>query len=829
MFGKIYRPLLLGLLTLLLIGSALPSLLPTDTLKNLPPWWADNHLQLGLDLSGGSQLTMAIDTDELLTSHYQNLVDNINKESRSNRLTVTAGNISAEGFVLHAKDDRDAEKLVKITSQILQREGFQENAYTMDLEDATVSVRLKNPFAEQLIADALEKSHRIIELRLNASGVVEPSIYRQGDTNIVIQMPGLENPERIRELVGSTAKLSFHWLAKPGGSVPIQVLPDPINNDKYTLEKPVALAGEHVRDARLGFDQNNNEPIVLFHLDPVGTEIFAELTQNGIGRQLAIVLDNKVMSAPVIRSVIAGGQGEISGNFTAEQASDLALVLRTGALPAKLIEIERYSVGPQLGSDAISAGLIAGLLGAVLVIAMIGCLYRRWSLLSCANLAFTLLTLFAVLGFLRATLTLPGIAGIILTLGMAVDANILINERIREEIIGGAKNLSAVQHGFQRAWGTILDANITTLIAVVLLFLVGQGAIRGFAVVMAIGIGATLLSTRCLAKPAMEWIIRRQQRKTHGWLRFTPLPRFIANLQNSQLLRRPWLGLVISLILSSASVALLSTQGLNLGVDFSGGTQIKIYHTDLQPDNLRAYIDDVQQIQALNDGSLQFRMAAEADNNGAKINALQEQISAAWPNAEFDISSISAQVSADFFNMGLIALLIAGVGVIIYLWARYENYFAGAAITTLVLDLTKTLGFLVLVGLEFNLITVAALLALIGYSINDKVVVFDRIRENLQKTAEPDLKTIINQSIGQTLSRTLFTSISTAIAILPMAIAGGTVVAQFAIPLLFGIVVGTSSSIFIAAPLILHFGGRRLSTGQHLLQKSNEELREDMA
>lgn len=302
----------------------------------------------------------------------------------------------------------------------------------------------------QIVHDTVEQSLEVVRRRLNETGMVEPIITRQGQDSILVQMPGVSDPQHIRELLGTTAKMTFHWVAdaktRPGTAV-ISVKGE-MQGSSYQLEEMVVLEGKHISDARLGFSQQTNEPVVTFRLDGEGAHQFGNLTKNNIGRALAIVLDQQVVTAPVIRSAIQGGSGEISGSFTSASANDLALLLRAGALPAPLKVIEERTVGPDLGSDAISIGISTGIVGALLVLGFMVGIYGRWGFIACLGLAINIGLTFGVLGLLGATLTLPGIAGFILSIGMAVDANILINERIREETRQGQPAMAALNAGF---------------------------------------------------------------------------------------------------------------------------------------------------------------------------------------------------------------------------------------------------------------------------------------------------------------------------------------------------------------------------------------------
>lgn len=684
---------------------------------------------------------------------------------------------------------------------------------------------------EESLDEVMERSLEVVRRRLDETGMVEPTVTRQGQDRILIQLPGVKDPGQIRELLGTTAKMTFHWVVDDS-SLSVREVPGQSEGEHYQLEKRVALQGEHIRDARLAFNPDSGEPVVNFKLDQEGARAFGEMTQANVGRPLAIVLDDKVLTAPVIRSAIMGGSGEISGAFSSQEAHNLALMLRAGALPVPLTVIEERTVGPDLGSDAIAMGISTGLMGAGLVLAFMLALYGRWGLIACVGLSANIGLVFGALSLLGATLTLPGIAGIILTIGMAVDANILINERIREEARRGLSARAALAAGFDRAYGTILDSSVTTLIAISLLFLFGAGPIRGFAVTIAIGLLMSLFTAISVTRLLMEWRIRHLGRaplKMSG-------PRFLQRLSACRPLNfmraRVW-GLALSALVSLAALGLLAQPGLNYGIDFSGGSLVEV-RAEVEIEQLRASL----QTQGLEQLAIQefggagrylVRMpeqSAEQVASGAPVQELKDAVLALAPEAEFPrVEMVGPRVSGDFADTSILAVLFAGGGMLLYLWFRFESHFASAIIATLALDLAKTLGFFVLLGIEFNLTAIAALLALIGYSVNDKVVVFDRIRENLRLTPDRPLKSVLNESITSTLSRTLFTSATTFLAVLPMAIAGGSAVASFALPMLFGIVVGTSSSIYIAAPILLILGERRSRKG---LSQLREEVVDDM-
>lgn len=834
------RAAVYSLVILLGLLSALPNVLPDSAQQKLPDWYAENTVALGLDLRGGSHLLLEVDTRNLLAEENQQLADQLSDALRDARIFHSKPQVNAQSILIAPNQPEQMDDIRKIARSLIMEAPGEAVHYSLKEQDGGLIMRPTDEYAERLERDAIERSIEVVRRRLDETGLVDPTITRQGDDGILVQLPGVNDPQQIRTLLGTTAQMTFHWEADGQSrttNTGVMTLLGEQPNERYQLEKRVALEGGHVNDAQLAFHPNTGEPVVNFKLDKEGARRFGDMTQENIGRALAVVLDEKVITAPVIRSVIAGGSGEISGSFTATEANDLALLLRAGALPAPLSVIEERTVGPELGSDSISMGISTGILGAFLVVAFMLGIYGRWGLIACTGLALNIGLVFGILSLFGATLTLPGIAGLILSIGMAVDANILINERIREETRAGRSAYGALDAGFKRAYSTILDSNITTLIAISLLFLFGSGPVQGFAVTMAIGLLTSMFTAIAVTRLIMEWRVRRmgRQRQPLEISGIKALDRISS--KTVDFLRGRYVGLIASAVLSMASIFLFFKPGLEYGIDFSGGTVVEVQAQNTSVEALR----DGLREQGLPHASLQefgidghylVRLPMEEAKKvatGESVETLKSAVLTVAPDAEFPrVEMVGPKVSGNFADATIIAILLAGTGMLAYLWVRFESHFAIAAMLTLALDLTKTIGFFVLAGVEFNLTAVAALLALIGYSVNDKVVVFDRMRENLRLTPDKPLKALMNESITSTLTRTVFTSVTTFLAILPMAIAGGSAVASFALPMLFGIVIGTSSSIFIAAPIVLLLGQRRLQNGIAQLRPTAEQRQQEL-
>lgn len=831
------RAVVYGLVIVLGLLSALPNLLTPTLLGKLPHWYTQNTLTLGLDLQGGSHLLLEVDTPDLIKNEVHSFTDEFLNRLRDKQIYYSAPVTAANIVKITIRMEKQADEAVSLAREFARETPDGSQRFRVERNGRELLLEMTQAWHEILLKDALERSLEVVRRRLDETGLVDPSITRQGNDGILVQMPGVADPGEIRKLLGTTAKMSFHWAAQAasGNQQREIVLPDAYEKGQHRLEQRVAMEGKHIRDAQLGFHPDSHEPVVNFKLDSEGARLFGEMTRDNIGRPLAIVLDNKVITAPVIRSVIAGGSGEISGAFTTAEASNLALLLRAGALPAPLHVIEERTVGPDLGSDAIAMGLSTGLLGAAMVVAFMLIIYGRWGLIACIGLGINVGLLFGVLSLLGATLTLPGIAGIILTIGMAVDANILINERIREETRNGKVAHMAVREGFGKAYTTIIDSNLTTLIAVSLLFMFGSGPVRGFAVTIGIGLLTSMFTAIAVTRLIMEWSIQGKERQPltiagFGWLDGI-------GKRGINFMRGRVIGLVVSAVLSVASVMLFIQPGLKYGVDFTGGTLVEVQATSLTVEQIRSTLHS----HALGEASIQeadgagrylVRLPTSKPSPGessGQVDTLKSAVQSAQPDATFPrVDMVGPKVSGGFSDATILAVLLAGGGMLGYLWIRFESHFALAATLTIALDLTKTIGFFALTGIEFNLTAVAALLALIGYSVNDKVVVFDRVRENLRQTPNKPMLELLNASISSTLTRTLFTSVTTFLALLPMGIAGGHAVASFALPMLFGIVVGTSSSVFIASPILLLLGQRRARKGLPQLRPTEEEIRKQL-
>jgi len=814
---------LYGLIVLIGVIIALPNFFTQQQLDTMPSWFPKRQVTLGLDLSGGSYLVLEVDAASLKRDRMRSLLDDARSKLRTERIqpqSIRAVGDSVIVTIPDADQRAKADTALKTLISQVNTTGFGTAINDIDVTTSDNQIRLtltQAGFTYRLDA-ALQQSLEIIRQRVDQVGVAEPSIQRVGSDRIVVQLPGLQDPAHLRQLLGSTAKMSFHMVAdaNPNDAPPpgVSVLPDSKDpNIKYPIEDQIALSGERLTDARAGFDQRTNEPIVSFRFDSLGARQFADITTKNVNRPFAIVLDGKVLSAPVIREPITGGSGQISGSFTVQDSVVLSALLRAGALPAPLTVIEERTVGPDLGGDAIKMGLITGILGFVLVAIFIQLLYGVWgTIANVALLLHTLLT-FAALSLIGATLTLPGIAGIILGIGIAVDANILINERIREETRRGLGAMAALDKGFHAAFATIVDSNVTSLISTMLLFMFGTGPVRGFAVAMMLGIVISMFTDVTLVRMAMGWYVRRRKLKV---LRIEPLMKIAPENPQFRFMNARFIGIAVSIVLSIASIGLFFKPGLNYGIDFKGGIQAEI--TTSQPADLSQLREKLGSL-GLGEVALQsagspndvlIRIQRQDGGEEAQtvaVNKMRDAVMELDPGVKIERTEVvGPKVSGELARSGFIAVLLSALGMLIYLWWRFEWFFAVGAIITLILDTTKMVGFFALLQLDFNLTAIAALLTAIGYSVNDKVVVYDRMRENMRLYKSKPLREIVDMSINQVLIRCIYTSVTTFLCLLPMAIWGGSAVHNFAVPMLFGIFIATTSSIFIAAPILLLLG-----------------------
>ncbi|MDA7599609.1 protein translocase subunit SecD [Alphaproteobacteria bacterium] len=491
---------------------ALPNVMFNDK-DGAPSFLPGQPINLGLDLQGGSHLLMLVDMDVVLAERLSNITETIRQDFRTKKIRFSGLKISGEEVVITLRDAGDKEAAEQIFTDL-------GTGLRRIIDGATYRISYDEAGLAELQTRTLEQSIEIIRRRIDPDGTKEPIIQRQGKDRVLVQLPGVDDPEVIKRLLGRTAKLTFQMVdlrmtaaeALDRGRTPPGTVLLPGDDDdgrSYVIEKRVIVSGELLDSATASFDQNNR-PAVSFTLNATGAKRFGKATGENIGRPFAIILDGKVVSAPTIQSQIFAN-GQITGEFSVAETNELALILRAGALPAPLIVLEERSIGPGLGADSVAAGEIAAIVAIALVIIYMLLSYGTFGLMANVALVVNIILIIAALSAIQATLTLPGIAGIVLTMGMAVDANVLVFERIREELRRGRSVISAIDGGYQRAISTIIDSNLTTLFAATFLYIFGSGPIKGFAVTLAIGIITSLFTAVMVTRMlVIIWLERKR-------------------------------------------------------------------------------------------------------------------------------------------------------------------------------------------------------------------------------------------------------------------------------------------------------------------------------
>lgn len=836
-----------AILLVCLIGTlvSLPNLLPRAA---FPDWAPVRQIALGLDLRGGSYLLLEVDTSVLLRERLEGLVEGTRRAMTQANPRISYTGLSAQAdqrrMSLRITEAGQREAALRVVRELANPVNVGGGAQQPDIEvaisaDGLLSATVTEAGLRAKATNAVEQSIEIVRRRIDETGVVEATIVRQGLNRILVQLPGIEDPDRIKNLLGRTARMTFHLVDEaanvqaPTAPPGVMFLNGERAGERFAVRRRVEVDGANLTDARASQDNRSGEWVVNFTFDSIGTRRFSEITRANVGRPFAIVLDEKVITAPNIREPITGGRGQISGNFTVRSANDLAVLLRAGALPAPLTVIEERTVGPELGADAIRAGVISLAVGVAFVFLYMGFAYGLFGWFANVALAINIILLIACLSLLEATLTLPGIAGIVLTLGTALDANILINERIREEVKNGRSPINALEIGYTKASGTILDSNLTNLIAMACLYGFGSGPVKGFAVTVAIGTIVQMWTATVVTRLLVVWWYRWRKPKelpvlerkglSLGQRLARPLFRLCPDATKIRFMRGAVTGLIVSLVLSTASLIGAFYPGLEKGIDFKGGIVMEVRTQG--PANINALrtaanalnIGDVGLQQFGDESTLLIRVPAPAQEAQTQqvVSTIRAALEAAAPGIRIlRVEAVGNRVSDELFRGGLMALGLSLIAMLIYIWVRFEWQFGVAAIITLLLDTTKTIGFMVLFQIEFNLTTIAAILTVIGFSANDKVVVFDRMRENLRKFKTMPLQELVDLSINETLNRSLGTSVTLLLAALPLALFGGDTLSGFAWVMVFGIFISASSSVFIAAPIVLFSGRKSLRRGE---------------
>ncbi len=669
--------------------------------------------------------------------------------------------------------------------------------------------------------DAPQRALEVIRNRIDQFGVLEPVIQLQGKDRILVQLPGITDRARAKDIIGKTAHLEFRLVVEDPALMKRATEGEEIEGydlleldlgdgktETLLVEKESRLTGDMLVDATTEFSQQGfGQPYVSLELNDKGADIFSDITANSIGRRLAVVLDGEVNTAPVIRERIPSGRAQISGNFSIQEAKDISLVLRAGALPAPVEIIEERSVGPALGRDSVTKGIRAIVIGGIVVLVFMAIYYLLCGLVADLALVLNLLIITGALSYFGATLTLPGIAGLVLTIGMAVDANVLIFERIREESKVGKALRAAVHAGYDKAFWTILDANVTTLITALILFQFGTGPVRGFATTLSIGILASMFTALVVTRLALDLItMAKPNMKRLPMLQFFNQP----NIPFTKVRKFAYLASVIVIVVGM--FFFLSRGSKNFGIDFTGGTLHQFSFTEVVPvEDVRGVLSDM----GLGDSSIQSSGEGKdviVRSYGGGTDDIVEGLEGKFGKGTFEVmrvETVGPAIGEDLRKAAVKALIFALVGICIYISFRFEFRFAITAIIALTHDVLIALGMLALTGREISLPVIAALLTIVGYSINDTIVLFDRIREDRKLMRKSSQEEIINTSINQTLSRTVLTSTTTLLVVLALFLFGGEVINDFSFVLLIGVLVGTYSSIFIASPLLIDWPSKK--------------------
>jgi SecD/SecF fusion protein len=799
----------------------------------LPSWAPQQRLNLGLDLQGGSYLLLEVNTDALNTERLTNLTEDIRTRLRTDQIDFSGLAVRGDVIDVHIADPAKLQPAFTLLNNNLGEAlitGGRNITVQMKGGD-TIEVAFVPQAAQAAARDAVTRSIEIIRKRIDALGTKDPLITQQGAARIVVEAPGESDPDKLKAVIGKTAKLSFQMVdvnVSPEDIAAGRIPPDDevLQSDSGTaapliVKRRPVVTGDMLIAASAGHDQDN-EPDINFAFNSLGARRFAEATAQNIGKPFAIVLDDKWISAPNIEGIIPNGSGMIHGHFTEESANNLALLLKSGALPAPLKIIAQHTVGAELGADAVKAGQISILIGASLIFAFIILSYGLFGVFAAIALVVNGLMIVGAMSLTQATLTLPGIAGLVLTLAVAVDANVLIYERMRDEVRGGRPPMSAADAGFSRALVTIIDANVTTLVAAMIMFQFGSGPVKGFAWTLFIGVITSVFTAVLITQVLIGWWFRTFRPKklpiVNEKRAFWPLIKMLPQKTHFGFVALARLAATLSILAVIATGVGFFKPGLNLGIDFKGGTILE-FNTSGAPVDLakaRTALNQLNlgevQAQAFgkpSDAIVRFQTPKGADAN-ATVNKVKTAVVTALGPVTFTRTDVVGPEVSDELKVSGAEALLASIGLmLIYIWFRFELQFGLGAVVALFHDVTLSFGLILLLRLEFSLNVIAALLTIIGYSMNDTVVVFDRLRENRRKFKRMPLRELIDLSVNETLSRTVITGLTALLALSGLAIFGGESLRPLSIVLLFGIVIGTYSSIYVASPIILLWGVRK--------------------
>ena len=700
----------------------------------------------------------------------------------------------------------------------------------------------ENGGPRQITPEMQGQAVEVIRKRVDQFGVSEPVITKQGTDRILVQIPGLDTAqiENARQQLQRVAKLEFRLVhansdqlipqiesgatfTPPGYVILNSTQEHNGKKEKYLVKRRPELTGDQITRANATFEQRGYEVALKFTSE--GADVFRRVTRDNINNRLAIVLDGEVISAPVIQSEIPNGQAVITGNFTAEEARNLASALEN-PLQTPVVIDEVRTVSGTLGQDSIFRGVAAALAGLAATLVFVAIYYRAAGVVAFIGLAVNGVLLFGVMSLFGFVLTLPGIAGIILTIGMAIDANVLIYERLREELEHGKNLKPAIETAYQKAFSAIIDSNLTTLLKVAILFWLGSGPVKGFAITLTIGIIASMFSALLVTRNIFSWGVKLNLIKRVSMLHLIKSKSF-------DFLGKWRTALFASVVLLAASIAAFGLRGTSMfNIDFTGGDFLLLKAAQELPEaQIRGELEKIGLGKAViqQEASQQKNQVAHFISVRAPFGTadkMANQLKQAFPNANLTVErseGVGPVMGTELAKTSLFALGIAIIGILVYVTIRFEFSFAVGTIVAMLHDLVITLGIFVMTGREFSLVMVGAILTIAGYSINDKIVVFDRIREGLRSGRKGSIQFLMNASINETLSRTILTSGVTLLCMLSLLIFGGPVLADFAFTNVVGVIVGTYSSIFIAAPIVLWWTNLRKGSLHHEVTKPREQ------
>lgn len=819
-----WKTFLIWFAVLLSAVAAAPNFLSDRQLASLPEWLAHRSLDLGLDLQGGSRIMLKIERADIVKRRLEETVGDVRTRLRDAHIPYTGLAGVGQTVEVRISDPNRVraaiDALTPLTAPV--RTGASgrpvQPATLLQADQGLLMLQITDDGINSSLSSAIAQSIEVVRRRIAELGSEDPIIESRGADRIVVQMTGSIDLERLKNLLIQPGDFSFRLFDR--SMPPQQAIGRPPANSQilysmddppiaYLVQRQPLLSNRDIADARADFDPQNNEGVVRVMLNAEAANQIAQSTQANLGKSIAVVLDDQVVSTSVLRAPILDGNSEVAGDFSAQGAQDLAILLRSSPLPAALTTVEERTVRPGLGSETVRSGVIACLAAAGFVAASMVLFYGLLGIVATIALVINIIMVLAIMSALGITLTLPGIAAIVLIIGMAIDANVLIYERVREEEKKTHLLVAALRKGFSRAASTVADANLTVLIVAAVLLYVSSGAVQGFAAALVIGVFTTFFTACLVTRSIIDICISRRKPRTllagvrsgifdGANIRFMAIRRYTFSILAA---------LSVAIMLAFAAV------GMHLGIDFTGGSIIEVRAkqgvADLQ--DIRSRLADLNLGEIRVDGvgnrsSAIIRVQSQGGGENAEQSAVTLIRGELDQDYEFRrVEVVGPAVSGELTLTATLGVLASLAAILVYIWFRFEWQFAVGAIIATLHDVILMLGLFVLTGMEFNLISIAALLTIVGYSLNDTVVVYDRMRENLRRYPRMPLPILIDASINQTLSRTVLTSAMTMLALLALCLFGGEVIRSFAFTMLFGVAVATFSSIYIAAPLLILF------------------------